>query len=219
MKILLSGPIEGHLKPFYEHAKVQRPHWIVCAGDFGVWPDPARMDRASKKHAGKDFARAYIGGIILPPIPTLVVSGVHDDNEWLKRRQDANNTEILSNVHWLAQGFKTTIGFDVSLRVTGLGKAHSPETYSGSFGTRSYRHYTRADIERACASGPTDLLVLYEHIDAPGLRNVAFATRPKLILNVEHPNQKQYDNIQGIPIVHLGRQETKLVEWDGHTFL
>lgn len=218
MHILLSGAIEGHLKSFYQHASIQHPHWVVCAGDFGVWPDPQRMDRAAKKHAGKDFSRAYVGALIPQTIPTIFVAGVHDDNKWLQDRIHANNTEVLNNVHWLAQGYRTTIGWDTSIRVTGLGRAYSESTFNGELNKRSNRHYTRRDVERACSSGPTDLLIIYEHLDAPGIRNLIFATRPKMILTVVHPNRKKYNKIQEIPVISLGRNETKLIEWRDNNF-
>lgn len=215
MKLLLAGPIEGKIQAFYQSIKGHQPDWVVCAGDYGIWPDPARMDRAAKRHAGKDFARMYVG---VDPIgalfQTLVVSGVHDDNDWLKDRADAGDTEILANVHWLAQGYKTQIGWEKALRVTGLGKAYSETTYNGKFNVRSSRHYTRSEVDRACASGPTELLVVYEHLDCPGIRNVVFATRPKLILNVAHPNRSRYSEVQGIPVIQLARHETRPVEWD-----
>lgn len=214
MKILLSGAIEGHIRSFYEHAQTQKPHWVLCAGDYGVWPDPHKMDRAAKKHAGIDFSHAYVGLIIPKTIPTLFIAGVHDDNRWLQDRIKANNTEVLSNVNWLAQGYRTTIGWEKPIRVTGLGRAYSESTFKGQFNKRSHRHYTRKDIERACSSGPTDILMLYEHIDAPGIRNVIFATRPKLILNAIHPNRKRYDEVQNIPVISLDRYQTKLIEWD-----
>ncbi len=218
MNVLLAGPIEGHLETFYERAKIQNPHWIVQTGDFGAWVDSARMDRASRVYGGKDFSLAYVGALILPPIPTLFIAGVHDDNRFLQGRVAANNTEVLSNVHFLAQGYRTVIGWNKELRVTGLGRAYSEPTYLGQGGKRSHRHYTRRDVEKACSSGPTDLLVLYEHLDAPGLKNVIYATRPKLILNVQHPNRKIHESVQGIPVISLGRQETKLVSWDGQSF-
>jgi hypothetical protein len=127
----------------------------------------------------------------------------------------------LNNVHWLAQGFRTNIGFELdqpSCRVTGLGRAYSEPTYKGLGGKRSHRHYTRRDIERACSSGPTDLLVIYEHLDAPGIRNVIYATRPKLILTVDHPNRKNYSRVQGIDVVQLGRFEGKVVKWENGSF-
>lgn len=220
MNLLLCGPVEGFLTPLFEHAEHEDAHWIVCSGDFGIWPDPDRRDRASRVHAGVEFASRYVGAEAAPiKIPVLTVAGVHDDNRWLNHRQAVNNTEILSNVHWLAQGYKTTIGFDGKpLRVSGLGRAYSEATYNGQFSKRSHRHYTRRDVERACSSGPTDLLVVYEHLDAPGIRNVIFATRPQLILTVEHNNRLGHPEIQGIPVVTLGRCESKRVVWDNGQF-
>ncbi len=220
MEIVLCGPIEGALDAFYDHINDSGAAWAVCAGDYGIWPDPARMDRASKKHAASDFAKRYVGitnKVIY--VPTLTISGVHDDHKWLAQRKSADNTEILANVHWLANGYKTLIGWDTAVRVTGMGRAYSEATYGGNFGPKSHRHYTRRDIERGCSSGPTELLVVYEHLDAPGIRNLVYATRPKLILNVEHPNQKSYTEIQGIPVIQLGRNECKTVSWENDRFI
>lgn len=221
MNILLTGPVEGYLTPMFDHAKGSGAHWIVSGGDFGIFPDPQRMDRASRAHAGTEFSERYSGkNPAIINIPVLTVAGVHDDNRWLTHRQSVNNTEILNNVHWLAQGYRTVIGFDeaAGLRVTGLGRAYSEATYGGNFNKKSHRHYTRSDVERACSSGPTELLVLYEHLDAPGLRNIIYATRPKLILTVDHPNRKIYNEVQGIDVISLGRCESKLVEWDNGQF-
>jgi len=223
MKILLTGPVEGRLERLCSRAEESEANWIVSSGDFGIWPDPGRMDRAARRHHGREFAYRYVG---IDPfqikIPILTISGVHDDNRWLNHRQSVNNTEILSNVHWLAQGFRTQIGFEVDqlpCRVTGLGKAYSEVTYNGDNNKRSHRHYTRRDIERACSSGPTDLLVVYEHLDAPGIRNVIYAIRPKLILTVRHFNHKDYLDIQGIDVIALGRQESKIVHWFDSRFV
>jgi hypothetical protein len=215
MNILLAGPVEGYLDPLFDYAKLAEAHWVVCTGDFGIWPDPARMDRAARVHHGVDFSLRYVGSNPSPiNIPVLTVAGVHDDNRWLEHRKSVDNTEILSNVHWLAQGYRTTIGFDgPPLRVTGLGRAYSEATYSGEPGKRAHRHYTRRDVERACSSGPTDLLVLYEHLDAPGVRNVIYATRPKLIVTTEHSNRKVYTDVQGIDVITLDRQQGKTVQW------
>lgn len=220
MKILLSGPIEGRLSYLFDIAKQFEVHWIVAAGDFGIWPDPMKMDRASRRFAKKEFALRYVGADPRPiNIPALTISGVHDDNRFLQHRQTANNTEILDNVSWLAQGYRTTIGFEgPACRVTGFGRAYSEATYNGQFGKRSHRHYTRRDVERACSSGPTDLLIVYDYLDAPGIRNVIFATRPKLILNVKHPNRKVYSQVQGIKVITLDRFETDIVYWENNEF-
>ncbi len=221
MNILLAGPVEGYLDALFDFAKTSQAHWTVCAGDFGIWPDPERMDRASRSHAALDFSKRYVGADArVIETSVLTIAGVHDDNRWLANRQSANNTEILSNVHWLAQGYRTAIGFEgPPCRVTGLGRAYSEATYNEQYSKRSHRHYTRHDVERACSSGPTDLLVVYEHLDAPGIRNVIFATRPKLIVTVKHANRPVYPDVQGVGVVTLGRSEGKLVKWEKGKFI
>jgi hypothetical protein len=221
MIITLAGPAEGHLDRLFDAGKADEAAWIVCAGDFGVWPDPMRRDRAARQHGGNEFASRYVGSDSrLIKIPVLTVAGVHEDHRFLKERIAANNTEILSNVHYLANGYRTTIGFDgPACRVTGIGRAYSEATYRGEYHKKSHRHYTRHDVERACSSGPTDLLVIYEHLDAEGLRNVIFATRPQLILTVAHPNRPVHAEIQGIPVISLGRGATQAVSWKNSQFI
>jgi len=216
VNVTLSGPAEGHLKDLFTDAKEQDANWIICAGDFGIWPDPARRDRASKKHVTTEFAQRYVGAINEEiRIPVLTISGVHEDHQFLAHRKSVNNTEILSNVHWLANGYRTVVGtHGPPMRVTGLGRAYSEATYRGAYSKRSQRHYTRHDIERACSSGPTDLLVVYENLDAEGIRNMIFATRPQLILTVAHPNRPVYPEVQGIPVVTLERRTTRTIIWE-----
>jgi hypothetical protein len=209
MKILLSGPIEGHLESFYKGLSTENQKWVVCSGDLGIYPDTAVMSRAAKKHAGTDFSKMYVGALSPATVPTLTISGVHDDHRWVDQRWKYNNTEILHRVHWLANGYRTTIGWDEAIRVTGFGKAYSPRSYDQK---RAWRHYTRKEVERACSSGPTDLLVIYEHLDAPGIRNIIYATRPKRIFATLHNNRKHYHEIQGIPIIQLRRHETMTVD-------
>jgi hypothetical protein len=216
MKILCAGPVQGHYTDLFKKAEKLGSHWIVAAGDFGIFPDPNKIDRGARPFTSNEFARRYVGALPDPiNVPVLTVAGAHDDNRWLDQRKAAGNTEILSNVHWLAQGYRTVIGFDVPVRVTGLGRVYSEMTYreSPQWNHKSHRHYTRRDVERACSSGPTDLLVLHEHLDAPGLRNVVFATRPKLILTCYRPKAQTYESIQGIPVLALDRQETRQVVW------
>lgn len=216
MRLLLAGPSEGFLRPLFDAADRHEASWVVSCGDFGAYPDPQRRDRASRQHGATDFARMYVGADArMLRFQVLFISGVHEDHRWLEERKAADNTEVLSNVHWLAQGYRTVIGTHdpVGCRVTGLGKAYSEATYRGEYSKKSRRHYTRSDQEKACSSGPTDLLVLYEYLDAPGLRNVIFATRPKLILTARHTNRKVYDEILGVPVITLGREEGHLIEW------
>lgn len=215
MKIAFLGPVQGNLTALYEQLEEDGIQWAICAGDYGIWVDPAQMDRASKKHDQKEFAKYYAGAITTPiKVPTLTISGVHDDNRWLKNRIAVGNTEILPHVHWLANGYKTNIGWDKPIRVTGLGRAYSEETYSGNTSSKSHRHYTRKDIERGCSSGPTEILVIYEHLDCPGIRNLIYATRPKVIVTVTRPNKKVYSEVQDIPVISLTKGDFYYTTWN-----
>lgn len=215
MKIALCGPVEGHLSSFYEHlaAAGQDIRWALCVGDFGLWPDRNRIPRGSRTHgAGTDFSRMY--ALDTPvPVSTLTVCGVHDDIRWLKQRQDMGHLELLPNLHWLVSGHKTVIGWgEYNVRVTGLGKVYSKSTYNDQFSKKSYRHYTRQEVERGCSSGPTDILLLHEHVDEPGVRNLIFATRPKLIVTVARPDQKPHLKVQDRPLVALQPREIVTVD-------
>ena len=221
MRVLLAGASEGFLNPLFDAVEHSQAAWLVSCGSFGAWPDPARMDRASRQHGGTEFAKMYVGAISRPlRFQVVFISGPHEDHRFLEERKAVDNTEVLDNVHHLAQGYKTLIGqHGPPCRVTGFGKVYSEATYAGEYSKRSRRHYTRHDQERACSSGPTDLLVLHPHIDDPGVRNIIFATRPKLILAAAHPNREALAEVQGVPVVTLGRTESRLVEWKDDAFV
>ena len=44
------------------------------------------------------------------------------------------------------------------------------------------RAYRRSQVEKACSSGPTDILLIHEHPSAEGIASIVFATRPQLII-------------------------------------
>lgn len=220
MKILLSGEIDGKIKDFYEKATHlvgggwgmnTLPEWVLCTGSFGTWPDAAHVDRGTRQNAGVgDFARLYVEGW-QAPLQTVYVAGVHEDHQWLKKRQAAKNMEVLNNVHWLATGFKTNIGnWDENIRVTGFGKVYSETTFNGTKGKRSQRHYTRQEFEKACSSGPTDILLFHERPTNKITHQIIFATQPKLI--VYSAKQVELSLIMNIPAIGLGKQEVYLFD-------
>jgi hypothetical protein len=215
MKIALCGPVEGHISSFYEHLAAAGPdiRWALCVGDFGLWPDRNRIPRGSRTHgAGIDFSKMYALNTPVT-VPTVTVCGVHDDVRWLKQRQDMCALKLLPNLNLLVNGHKTIIGWgDHKVRVTGLGKVYSKSTYEGRFNKKSHRHYTRQEVEKGCSSGPTDILLLHEHVDEPGVRNLIFATRPKLIVTAARPDQKQHLRVQDRPILTLQPREIVTVE-------
>ena len=58
MIICAAGDIHGAMDRMYEDvlafeaALGVRFAWVLHVGDFGVWPDPSRIDKATKKHDG-----------------------------------------------------------------------------------------------------------------------------------------------------------------------
>jgi len=203
------GPVKGRIEATLKHIQSHNipVDWLICTGSFGVWPDPAKLDRATRQREGSgDFARWYVQG---PEnrLQTLFVSGVHEDHDWLRDRLQIGNMEVLSNIHWLANGYKTVIGdADVQVRVTGFGKVFSASTFSGRYSGKSKRHYTRKEFERACSSGPTDILLLHEPPGNEWTRRLVFATRPKIIVHSYYKQVEPY-MFMGIPTLAMSDGE------------
>jgi hypothetical protein len=122
--------------------------------------------------------------------------------------------ETLNNVHWLANGNRTTVGdMDHVVRVTGFGKVYSKNTFEGRYSKRSKRHYTRAEFEKACSSGPTDILMLHEPPENEWTRRLIFAVRPALIIHSNHTTIGAPYECMGIPTVSLSAGEFRRVKY------
>lgn len=201
MNIAVVGAVNGAIREMYsaiEDLEIeigQEIDWVICTGSLGVWPDPERVDRGTRKHGDAgDFAKLYINSDPVPK-PTLFISGKHEDHRWLEGRKDKVQMELIPGLHWLVNGYKTTIGTtDVQLTITGLGKVFSPATYSNvELPTRRrVRHYTRREVERACSAGPTDIVLTHEaplgsvlgkyKSNAKGIASICYATQPKMLI-------------------------------------
>ena len=203
MKIALVGGIDGQILDFYKH--LNPCDLVLCTGGFGVWPDPNRLDRATKMKSGPgDFHKLYLENWVAP-VPTIFVAGAHEDHKWLYYRFKTNQLEVLKNVTWLVNGYCTffTLG-DETVKITGLGKIYGEKTFKGQFNRKSYRHYTRREVEKACYTGPTDILLLNPTLDSPGIKNLLYATNPKLTVYY-HPNHPKDIPIKGL--VPLDKKE------------
>jgi hypothetical protein len=60
---------------------------ICAAGDFGVWPDVNRIDKATKKHDGAGDFPAWFAERRHAPRRTLFIKGNHEDFVWLDAQQ------------------------------------------------------------------------------------------------------------------------------------
>ena len=99
-----AGDIHGALDRLYDDVLafeaslgVRFAH-VLHVGDFGIWPDPDRVDRATKNHDGAgDFPR-WFAERRTAPRPTLFIKGNHEDFDWLEdlacREEDALRIDL-----------------------------------------------------------------------------------------------------------------------------
>ena len=52
---------------------------VLHVGDFGVWPDPARVDRATREHDGAGDFPAWNASARPVPRRTIFIKGNHED--------------------------------------------------------------------------------------------------------------------------------------------
>jgi hypothetical protein len=155
--------------------------WNLCPGSMGIWPDPFYIDRHARKYAGMEFSDLYLAQSQIPH-NLLFVRGAHEDHFWLRRRREAGvGLELIPGLFWLADGYQTIL--HENMRVTGLGGVYSPQYYDEEEGWKTkLRAYRRRQVEKACSSGQTDVLLIHEHPKAVGIKEIVFATRPQLII-------------------------------------
>jgi hypothetical protein len=65
---------------------------VLHVDDFGIWPDPSRIDKATRDHDGAGDFPVWLSENRRAPRPTLFIKGNHEDFVWLDARQD---TEVL----------------------------------------------------------------------------------------------------------------------------
>ena len=203
MRIAIVGSLYGNLSETYKTLgklvyETGIPiEWVLSTGNFGVWPDPLRADRASKENPGEFLD--YLVGKKTIPIPTLMVAGKHEDHLWIERMVRRGDGELVTNLHFLVSGNCTKLdNLDLSLRVVGIGGTYSPEPNRGN--------YTQTEVAKACTAGPVDIFLSHEAPDgqrfgdltsqAKGLNKVCFATRPRLLIHGKYPTTLFYKTTQ-----------------------
>ncbi len=236
MIIFFSGDLYGHILDFYnsvselEKAIGTPADWILQTGNFGIYPDPARASGHIKRNNGhKSFSKLYLNDTSVPR-PTLFVTGKYEDHRWLRYRRDAAQMQILPNLHFLVNGYKTFIGDEnEKLSVVGLGKTYSSAAYRKGENGEATSHYTRAEVDRACVQGQVDLLLTHEapagaklgvyQSEAEGINKICFATRPKLLVHGHYNSSREYMTPQTkIPALSLATQEIAAYEYQNGLF-
>lgn len=224
--IFTIGEIDGRILEAY--SKVQQKEqelgiyasWIISPGSFGIWPDSQYVDSATRKNGNVgDFHRLYYERWAAPR-NTLFISGAHEDHYWLQRRWKSGDNQLLGNLWYLANGYKTTIGPSIS----GLGKVYSPKTYNSNI--KSIKHYNKKEVERLCSAGPTDILLTHQApkdelfgqktSNSEGIKTLLYAIRPSMLIHSGYNVSKKYKSLE-IPCFSLQKMEILILEYDYDT--
>ena len=122
MKIVFLGDIHGNIDKAIDFLKENHSNadYVIQVGDFGIWPDPNRVDRATRKHGGAgDFPKYWQGKKILPFF-FVFCHGNHEDFDFLNKYK--NTHYIIDNLYYAASGSVHNIG---GLRIAFLGGNYS----------------------------------------------------------------------------------------------
>jgi predicted phosphodiesterase len=172
MFICVAGDIHGAMDRLYgdlfafESSLEVRFDLVLHVGDFGIWPDPSRIDKATRRHDGAGDFSAWLKENRRAPRRTVFIKGNHEDFVWLDAHQDA---EVLPGLTYLRNGRTVDVQDEGagSIRVGGVGGCYGPSDYmrrSDRLQGYAKRHYTSDEIERLAEVGGMDILLTH---DAP----------------------------------------------------
>lgn len=207
------------------------PDWVFHVGSLGVWPDPKHTDHATReKGTQTDFHEWYLRSRPMP-WPTLFVPGKHEDHRWLEVKYQQGYFELLPNLYYQPNGFARVIECTgMRLSVVTLGGVFSPIIYKGERKRKkTYCHYTRRDVEKACSAGPVEVFLTTEAgyksrvgpyvSQAAGINNVCFATRPRIMAHGHYNVSTTYHNpVTETYTIGLEYGEVRPYAWDGAIF-
>ena len=176
MILCAAGDAHGALDHLYAEVRAFEAalnvvfEYVLHVGDFGIWPEPARVDRATLKHDGAgDFPAWHLARLPVPR-PTVFIKGNHEDFVWLDALP---NDEPLPGLRYLRNGHQIILGD--ALLVGGIGGCYGPSDLrrpARLLQGRARRHYTKDELDTLAAGGPVDVLLLH---DAPA--GIAFDKR------------------------------------------
>ncbi|MGA7825754.1 MAG: hypothetical protein WCA14_16330 [Steroidobacteraceae bacterium] len=107
MLICAAGDIHGAMDRLYhdvlafEAALGMRFDYMLHVGDFGIWPNPNRIDKATRHHDGVGDFPVWLGENREAPRSTLFIKGNHEDFVWLDAHEDR---EVLPGLTYLRNG-------------------------------------------------------------------------------------------------------------------
>lgn len=234
MKIFLAGECHGKISALYnevdrlENKLDVRADWVLQTGNFGVWPDPQRVDRTTRINYQDDLEfHHYYSGAMNIPRPTLFVPGKHEDHSFLTWKKSKGQLEIIYNLNLLLNGFSTKIGENETVSLIGLGNAYSPKTYNGD--RRNSSHYQQKDVAKACSHPTNDILLTHEagagatlgtHLSqAEGINDIVYNTRTKLHVHSHYNFSQVYRNpITKVLTISLAFGEVRVIDYADNKF-
>lgn len=80
MLICAAGDIHGAINRFYDDVLTFEISlgaafdWVLHVGDFGIWPDPERIDRGTRNHDGAGDFSEWLGATRPAPRPTVFLA-------------------------------------------------------------------------------------------------------------------------------------------------
>jgi predicted phosphohydrolase len=140
--------------------------YVLHVGDFGIWPDPDRIDSATRHHGGAgDFPR-WLKARRAVPTRTVFIKGNHEDFLWLEAQREV---ELLPGLFYLRNGTKMNLEDSDGgiVRVGGVGGCYGPSDYerrSKTLQGYAKRHYTHDEIGRLAGAVGLDIVLTH---DAP----------------------------------------------------
>jgi predicted phosphohydrolase len=198
----------------FEHQLNISFSWVLQVGDFGVWPDPSKMDSATRKHGGAGDFPFWLEHKCCPPIKTVFIKGNHEDFEWL----DSQHFEILHGLYYLPNRGHITL--DNEVNIAGFGGCYGPSDYLKSpyeLHRRRKRHYTKIDLDHLLYSSTrtgVDVLLLHDTpvrlmskgalTNSVGLRELVVGVRPRICF-FGHMHQQVDEELDGIRCIGLNK--------------
>mgnify|MGYP000859459029 CR=1 FL=1 len=234
MILCAAGDIHGAIDRFYadvlafEAELGLRFDHVLHVGDFGIWPDAQRIDKATRNHDGAGDFPAWYAEQRAMPRPTVFIKGNHEDFGWLARRREEGQLEVLPGLTYLPNGEMLELEAAGSrCQVGGIGGCHGSSDYARKareLRDRAQRHFTQDEVERLAAQGQLDILLLHDApagvefawrrkdgsvwrrvvSEAQGLADVVAATRP-LVCFFGHHHSRLDVSVAGVPCLGLNK--------------
>lgn len=183
MQIAIFADVHGHLLARFDQCALWQQHTgqtldlILVAGDLAIFPDPARLDRATRRHSERNPAVLGFSREFLTPhpevaerlartsCPLIFVRGNHEDHAWLdalekRSAQPMFSVDAYQRMYYLKSGvpYTFTCGAE-TISLLGIGRIGRPANSH-----RSKPHYIQSyEQERLARLGEHTIDLLLTH--------------------------------------------------------